>query len=155
MGIGICVLEETLFKHLIIKILTFLIVLYGKYRQTSLPCLEPGVNCAHLLDKDVFGKRARKVRCGLCYNCSQQPDCGVCRVCRARAASSSRQVCVRRSCLQPVDLYQLRQGQEQSILSREEHQHQVAVEVVTEDTGGHCDQEDGTCITMNADVVEL
>ena len=110
------------------KILTFL-VLYGKYRQTSLPCLEPGVNCAHLLDKDVFGKRARKVRCGLCYNCSQQPDCGVCRVCRARAASSSRQVCVRRSCLQPVDLYQLKQGQEQSSLSADLFQAPIKVHV--------------------------
>ena len=54
-----------------------------------------------------------------------------------------------------MDLYQLKQGQEQNLLSGEEHQHQVSVEVVAEDTGGHCDQEDGTCITMNADVVEL
>ena len=52
-----------------------------------------------------------------------------------------------------MDLYQLKQGQEQNLLSGEEHQ--VSVEVVAEDTGGHCAEEDGTCITMNADVVEL
>ena len=65
-----------------------------------------GVNCHTLLDKDIFEKRSRKTKCGLCLNCTSDVDCGQCKVC----LSSSKQICLRRSCNKPIEMFEMKKG---------------------------------------------
>ena len=65
-----------------------------------------GVNCNELLDKEMFRKRARKTRCGLCYNCTSVKDCGKCKGCRRPVP-----LCLNRKCHKPVDLFELKKDQ--------------------------------------------
>ena len=41
-----------------------------------------GVNCNDMIDNTVFERQCRKTRCGVCYNCSVQSDCGQCKICQ-------------------------------------------------------------------------
>lgn len=74
-----------------------------------------GVNCNELIDNEVFEKRARKSRCGLCYNCTSSESCGKCKTC-SKKFSDLKQPCQKLSCHNPVELYQLRKGQEATTL---------------------------------------
>merc|ERR1719347_393500 len=69
-----------------------------------------GVNCNELLDKEVFVKRPRKTRCGLCFNCTSVENCGKCKVCTKLCSESSRQTCLKRSCNNPIELFELKKG---------------------------------------------
>jgi len=96
-----------------------------------------GVNCSELMDQAVFEKRRRKTRCGVCYGCSLEEDCGQCRAC---VSDNSGKLCVRRGCLTPVALFRPRQG----LVSSEKSAQQTLPA-----------SENETCITMNADVIQL
>ena len=69
-----------------------------------------GVNCNELLDKELFEKRPRKTRCGLCFNCTSVETCGKCKVCINVSSNSSKQICLKRSCNNPIELYELKKG---------------------------------------------
>ena len=70
-----------------------------------------GVNCNELLDKELFQKRPRKTRCGLCFNCTSVDNCGKCKVCLNLLNTSSNQICLKRSCNNPIELFELKKGQ--------------------------------------------
>jgi len=69
-----------------------------------------GVNCNELLDKELFEKRPRKTRCGLCFNCTSVETCGKCKVCTKLSSNSSKQICLKRSCNNPIELFELKKG---------------------------------------------
>ena len=97
-----------------------------------------GVNCSELIDRAVFERRQRRTRCGVCWGCGLEADCGACRVC-AGGGGRRRTQCVKRSCLTPVPLYRPRQARFTPVEGEEET--------------GPSEQE--TCITMNADVIQM
>eukprot|EP00092_Neocalanus_flemingeri_P017433 GFUD01018857.1.p1 GENE.GFUD01018857.1~~GFUD01018857.1.p1 ORF type:complete len:357 (+),score=80.60 GFUD01018857.1:36-1073(+) len=67
-----------------------------------------GVNCNQLLDKEVFEKKLRRTRCGLCFNCTSTESCGRCKVCINLTKTSSKQICLKRSCNNPIELFELK-----------------------------------------------
>ena len=67
-----------------------------------------GVNCNQLLDEEVFEKRSRRTRCGLCFNCTLTENCGKCKVCMNFSKTSSKQLCLKRSCNKPIELFELK-----------------------------------------------
>jgi len=79
-----------------------------------------GVNCNELLDKEVFEKRRRKTRCGLCFNCTSVESCGKCKVCVNLSQNSSNQICLKRSCNNPIELYELKKSNCSTFLNAEE-----------------------------------
>ena len=50
------------------------------------------------------------MRCGICYNCSVEKDCGKCGQC------TENKICFRRNCLNAVDYYKMKKDQDPSHL---------------------------------------
>ena len=108
------------------------------------------------------------MRCGICYNCSVETDCGKCANC------VQSKVCMRRSCLIPVDYYQIKKNQDASNLLKKvednpENQLRVvsmneSIDIVLENPVlENIEMEildlDGdksvTCLTLNENVLQL
>ena len=110
-----------------------------------------GVNCQQLIDQNIFEKQVRKTRCGVCYNCSIEPDCGKCKICLSDK-HSTKQICLKKSCLNPVDLYQLKPGEESKILTED------SLEEATKTSDNDKNNESieiSPCITVNSSVIQL
>ena len=108
------------------------------------------------------------MRCGICYNCSVEADCGNCVQC------VQNKVCMRRSCLIPVDYYRIKKNQDATDLLRRVEDNQgnqlrvvslnESVDVVLEnpvlenvemeilDLEG---DKPVTCLTLNENVLQL
>jgi len=119
-----------------------------------------GVNCNELIDDNSFDKRKRKTRCGVCYNCSLELDCGECKYCQSNQQSARlKQVCVKRGCLNPVEVYNLKPGVDLNTLSLDSED-TISIEILTDTLDGdvladeqESDMSPSSCITMNADVL--
>jgi len=124
-----------------------------------------GVNCNELIDDNSFDRRKRKTRCGVCYNCCLELDCGECKYCRSNQQSATlKQVCVKRGCLNPVELYNLKPGVDPNTFSLDSED-AISIEFMNDnldnfDTldGDVADEQESninpsSCITMNADVL--
>ncbi len=69
-----------------------------------------GINCQELIDPEVFDKKKKRARCGLCDGCSREEDCGTCSKCRCKDVRGKSSACDRKKCMNLLEQYSLRKG---------------------------------------------
>lgn len=71
-----------------------------------------GVNCENLIDTNVFAKRKKRARCGICKGCEKTADCQVCKNCCTTKGQRKR-TCEQRQCINLVYHYDVRRDKRQ------------------------------------------
>lgn len=78
------------------------------------------LNCENLIDQQIFSRRSKKSRCGLCVGCEVESDCGTCKNC---SNPSKVRICEAKKCSNRIfqyDLKKVKNGKRGVITSIEE-----------------------------------
>jgi len=67
-----------------------------------------GLNCKELLSDEVFEKKARRQKCGVCFSCHADQNCGDCSACKSECDEKVKRKCLRRICHQAVDVFKVK-----------------------------------------------